>query len=418
MIGLTRQTWRWLIWAAALVGGAVLLAIANQQNRLWWMFPLFIFGMGLVSLSLLSIHESIDRTLNEQSTLDFPRLYSALLALGAAMVAGSIIRGGPSEFPLAGMIFVVLGSSGLSVWLKRRLAGPPAAAVSASDGEDAESAEPDSKAYEERSEAVMGLVAERLSRIVVGSLAWYGFEAIAVGVGLLLINDGVTSFVGVVVWLVGLVVVKFGVQPYLRAQGRGLHRIGRVLIDASLVGLFVLFMGAFGGSLLLVLLGGSVMIVAVSLIGIIALEIVNVADSTSDARPERAGSAADDERKRTVHMIALALLVAGLTLAYVALVTTNLGLAFVLMVVTFGAGMWFVFRGEWIMIALLAGYILSWGLVDRADPVSAAVDANQATEPVSMVAIGDSFVSGEGAHHFFEGTNEVGGNQCRRAPTA
>jgi hypothetical protein len=99
-------------------------------------------------------------------------------------------------------------------------------------------------------------------------------------------------------------------------------------------------------------------------------------------------------------------------------VTSNKGLAVVLMVLGVGAGMWFVFRGEWIMIGLLVGYVLSWGLVDRADPVADAISDEVAEQSVTMVAIGDSFVSGEGARRFLEGTNEVGGNQCRRAPTA
>ena len=35
-----------------------------------------------------------------------------------------------------------------------------------------------------------------------------------------------------------------------------------------------------------------------------------------------------------------------------------------------------------------------------------------------LVAIGDSYMSGEGADTYFEGTDIGGENQCRRAPTA
>jgi GDSL-like Lipase/Acylhydrolase family len=35
-----------------------------------------------------------------------------------------------------------------------------------------------------------------------------------------------------------------------------------------------------------------------------------------------------------------------------------------------------------------------------------------------MVALGDSYISGEGAQRFFNGTNHKGRNECRRAPTA
>ena len=36
----------------------------------------------------------------------------------------------------------------------------------------------------------------------------------------------------------------------------------------------------------------------------------------------------------------------------------------------------------------------------------------------TLVAIGDSYMSGEGASIYYDGTDEGGGNQCRRAPTA
>lgn len=38
-------------------------------------------------------------------------------------------------------------------------------------------------------------------------------------------------------------------------------------------------------------------------------------------------------------------------------------------------------------------------------------------QPV-LVALGDSFMSGEGAKRFYQGTNDLGRNECRRAPTA
>jgi hypothetical protein len=36
----------------------------------------------------------------------------------------------------------------------------------------------------------------------------------------------------------------------------------------------------------------------------------------------------------------------------------------------------------------------------------------------TLVAIGDSYMSGEGASIYYNGTDEGGGNQCRRGPTA
>jgi hypothetical protein len=49
-------------------------------------------------------------------------------------------------------------------------------------------------------------------------------------------------------------------------------------------------------------------------------------------------------------------------------------------------------------------------------PTSAVTDP-QPGEPF-FVAFGDSYISGEGAERFFEGTNDTRANQCRRAPTA
>lgn len=53
-------------------------------------------------------------------------------------------------------------------------------------------------------------------------------------------------------------------------------------------------------------------------------------------------------------------------------------------------------------------------------PKGAAVDSaiTQAEGQRVVVAIGDSYMSGEGAREFYEGTNSVGTNECRRAPGA
>lgn len=59
---------------------------------------------------------------------------------------------------------------------------------------------------------------------------------------------------------------------------------------------------------------------------------------------------------------------------------------------------------------------LAWSLAPR------GVQQDEWVTPESgesvMVALGDSYMSGEGADRFFEGTNTRGVNECRRAPTA
>ncbi|MFW2335911.1 SGNH/GDSL hydrolase family protein, partial [Ilumatobacter sp.] len=102
---------------------------------------------------------------------------------------------------------------------------------------------------------------------------------------------------------------------------------------------------------------------------------------------------------------------------WMAVVTQNPGLAFVMGLMIALAGGFFVLRGEGIVLLMMAGYIVAWGLVDRSVSLAEAVPVTEG-EPVRIVALGDSFISGEGAPEFFEGTNEAGGNQCRRAPTA
>ena len=87
------------------------------------------------------------------------------------------------------------------------------------------------------------------------------------------------------------------------------------------------------------------------------------------------------------------------------------------------AGAWIVWRGATLFIAVLVGFVFVWGLfsnttVDPHDVSSERADGDVATSGV--VAIGDSFISGEGARRFFDGTDQKGRdrNECRRAPTA
>jgi hypothetical protein len=67
-----------------------------------------------------------------------------------------------------------------------------------------------------------------------------------------------------------------------------------------------------------------------------------------------------------------------------------------------------------IILASVAAVV--WSIIPR------GVEQNEAVTPKPgsdvMVAMGDSFMSGEGAKRFFDGTNDKGANECRRAPTA
>ena len=67
-----------------------------------------------------------------------------------------------------------------------------------------------------------------------------------------------------------------------------------------------------------------------------------------------------------------------------------------------------------IMLVLLAVLVI-WGLFPRGAGVG---DISLSDGESVLVALGDSYISGEGAERFFDGTNERGDNECRRAPTA
>ena len=101
-------------------------------------------------------------------------------------------------------------------------------------------------------------------------------------------------------------------------------------------------------------------------------------------------------------------------------------LAFVVLTIAL-AGAWIVWRGATLFIAVLVGFVFVWGLFSR----TAVDDGQVSSAPVSqasgdvgatrgVVAFGDSFISGEGAPRFFDGTDRRGDdqNECRRAPTA
>jgi len=62
------------------------------------------------------------------------------------------------------------------------------------------------------------------------------------------------------------------------------------------------------------------------------------------------------------------------------------------------------------------GIIALMGVTPQQEPLPDALQPGQGQRV--LVAFGDSYMSGEGADTYFEGTDVGGGNQCRRAPTA
>jgi len=84
-------------------------------------------------------------------------------------------------------------------------------------------------------------------------------------------------------------------------------------------------------------------------------------------------------------------------------------------------GLFVVWPGEAGAILVAAAFVLSWAAIDTDDsrePDRVLVDVADGAPTRWVVALGDSFISGEGADTFYEGTNVPRVNVCRRSPTA
>jgi lysophospholipase L1-like esterase len=68
-----------------------------------------------------------------------------------------------------------------------------------------------------------------------------------------------------------------------------------------------------------------------------------------------------------------------------------------------------------IVVVVLA---VSWASVPRTIEISSSPELVVAQGDYAFAAVGDSYMSGEGAKEFYDGTNAQGSNECRRAPTA
>jgi lysophospholipase L1-like esterase len=83
----------------------------------------------------------------------------------------------------------------------------------------------------------------------------------------------------------------------------------------------------------------------------------------------------------------------------------------------FAFGGSYIRRGQGLLLLAVLGALTLWVVADRNDP--APRDPTPATEKTgTVVALGDSYASGEGAKMFFAGTSVQGGNQCRRSSDA
>lgn len=124
---------------------------------------------------------------------------------------------------------------------------------------------------------------------------------------------------------------------------------------------------------------------------------------------------ADPRRARWFALVGVVVLVAAL-LTFV--LSFNIATSFVVM---FAAALFIVVLGvaarsnaDVVLAVVAAAVLLVSGPVPVAVPESATAEPGERV----LVALGDSFMSGEGSRDYFENTNSRGVNECRRAPTA
>lgn len=117
---------------------------------------------------------------------------------------------------------------------------------------------------------------------------------------------------------------------------------------------------------------------------------------------------------RTVGVVGLALLAAGFVLLLVLHAPRwPLLIGAILLLVLVGA---IASDNETDVIIVISVVVLVWALSPRDVALEGPV-VPVAGAPI-VAALGDSFMSGEGAPRFFSGTNDKDDNECRRAPTA
>lgn len=221
---------------------------------------------------------------------------------------------------------------------------------------------------------------------------------------------GVARLGGVVMVLVGLGFFTGGLASHTRSAA---------VLDAPLLRLIP---GRTGVRGLVIGTAGVSVVVAAIVIGqpVAALAggwLVLIALITLSVQPQRFGLS--DTMHRTILGAGGALIVvAGYQLFTTDVVGRSAGFLVFLVATAALAGAWIVMRGATLFIAVLGGFVLVWGLFSNVVDDDATGFARDGS--ISVVALGDSFISGEGAERFFAGTDQKGSdrNECRRAPTA
>ncbi len=340
-----------------LVAGGVLFLTATGQRSVGIAVLFALVAAFIGAVGLLLLNEPIASYVRPRPTSG--RNFGALGLVIAFLVVGLAIRVESPTLAIVGIVFVLLSLLALNAWLLAK--------------------------SEVRHSLLLG--AGQVLLIGAPLLMWIG--------------DGVDrwSIFAVIPWVLGLVLFKIGLPRWIDEELAERRRM--VVIDSILavgLGVALLYWAAQSFNEGAVLFGLALPIVGLSALGI-ALARYELS-AIGVAIPLLAGlGLVLYGAVRTHRLIELAILSA------------------IVSVVVAAIGAWFVFRGEALIAVLLLGFVIGWVLVDR--DVSGADDPFPGAD-LTFLAVGDSYISGEGAARFFPGTNIVGpnGNQCRRAPTA
>jgi lysophospholipase L1-like esterase len=387
------------------IAGAVLMLISANRDRLWWVVLWFVLGIALLSVSLLYVNDELAERLDGRSAV--PRswwaLFGGLAVVGVAVLATLMQQEGNPALATVFVVVTAVGMIGLHVAASLRTGGTD----DEDEDEDADASTP-GPIGEADGASAEGLVADAIDAVdafeaniaKLGRRTHVGIALLALGVIVVAAADGFGgwSWLALVVWMIGLILVKIGVVPFLKSRNGRMRPTMLAMGAASVVAVVGVYLGAVWSSQLLLLTGLSAVVVALSVLGLAAVHC--------ECPPVRSSGL----------IIGGGVAVIAVT-AWVVTIVNGFGLGVVVSAFVWGIGTWYVFRGEGIVLILLIGYIAVWGLIDR----TADVDTNPHDgAPIRMLALGDSFISGEGADEYFAGTNVVGDdrNECRRASTA
>jgi lysophospholipase L1-like esterase len=149
-------------------------------------------------------------------------------------------------------------------------------------------------------------------------------------------------------------------------------------------------------------------------VGLLLLFLGCVDGISAPIRRSRAVDWSSTRTAVTILLVATALIAAVLTRVNV-LEHVPLLAATVVVLVCFGFGGSYIRRGQGLAVLALLAALTLWVIADRDDDAPADPTPNGRG---TVVALGDSYASGEGAKVFLPGTNVQDGNHCRRSSDA